>query len=130
MNRGRTHVHLLNPQAICCPEHLYEMAIVLFNQVATKQRRYDDLLSLIANMLEVLDTRFLLDTSKFAVTVKKTLGAVINKTAVHSLSLGDCMSAIAALEVAETVLGSTPDSEDCLSYLSSTYTNLGYCLAL
>lgn len=124
MSRAR-HVHILNPQAICCPEHLYEMAVVLFNQ-----RKYDQLQTLISNILQVLDTRFLLDTSSLAVTVKRTLAAVINKTAVHSISLADFNSALEMLEIAETVLGSTIDSGECMAYLSSTYSNLAHCYAV
>lgn len=124
MSRAK-HVHILNPQSICCPEHLYEMAVVLFNQ-----RKYDQLQLLISNVLQVLDTRFLLDTSSLAVSVKRTLAAVINKTAVHSISLADFASALEMLEIAETVLGSTIDSEECMAYLSSTYSNLAHCYAV
>ena len=125
MSASLRHVHILNPHSICCPEHLYEMTVILFNQ-----RKYEQLFVLINKALDVLDTRFLLDTSSLAVMIKRTLAVAINKTAVHSISLSDFSPALSILEIAETLLSSTTSSSECMYHLSTTYSNLSHCYSV
>ena len=119
MEISRDHYHPLNSSTICCADHASELITIY-----TQQNRAYEILSVLLNFSEILETRFLLNNSETTIQIKLKLGKMYNKQAmVNGLEL-PVMKVL--LETAHVIYSSLPSQDEYLGLLATASSNLAF----
>lgn len=119
MEKTKEHYHPLNPTEVCCAAHACELISIYI-----RQKKEQDVLSLLLYYSENLETKFILDKSEEGVSLKLKLGKFYNKFAlVRGLDIATMKQ---LLETAYDIYSSLPESKENLGYLATANSNLAF----